>query len=274
MEYKGLITVEIPLPLGKKKLAKVTCKTEQLKIGNTLSCECPTPASTMPGKLTAVFPLQTKYMYFNYNSVELNKPYSEEALKEIRKLLNSGYLVRRISGFASPEGTFAPSPGFEGNDNLAKRRAAEACKILKRASNPLRMRNPIVCEAGALHTIKTVGKGELLSSNKDGKLLRDKQGKELAGKDLAKAAVGQFESSADEQKHLKVLNAEKREKLAKARTPEQKADLIYPLLRRAEILLWKPMQNIQMQIPMPPGREPCPPHVVKQAKQKLPKALP
>ncbi len=267
------VGVDLKVPLGKRKVEDVKCKTEKIRIGNNLNCECPTPAKKEPGMLRVLIPNETRFLYFDYNSANIDEIHSEKSILEIKRLLGLDYQAKKIVGFTSPEGTADPSPGFEGNKELAEKRAEAARIRIGNICSPFKIQL-VKCDSNVLKNVKQLGVGELHSSDEKGDLLKDEKGIELRGKELAKHAIGSFEESKEEQQHLEVLPEKEKIGLLKARTPEEKSKFIYPLLRRVEITFGKlGTKNIPIEFITPPGKEPCPPEVLKQAEKKLPLKL-
>ena len=257
--------VDIKIPFGGGKAPEVKCDTEKVRIGKKLTCECPTPATKVPGELLLPFLPETKFLYFDYNSEEINKERSTNSISEISVLLGKGYRVTNITGFTSPEGTLKPSHGFEGNEGLAERRAQAALAMIQQTCSPLRMRDSVNCAPNVAKELKPVGGGELHSVNNE-------HGKELKGKALYTHAISSFEGNEEEQQHLGVLTEDERTDLAKAKTARGKTKFIYPLLRRVKIMLAKSgTYKVPTEIIVPPGKEPCPVEILKQAEDKLPK---
>ena len=141
-------------------------------------------------------------------------------------------------------------------------------------SSPLSMRKDYTCNSNVLTDVKEIGQGELLSKDDEGKLIRDKKGNELEGKQLADKAISQFEKNKEEQKHLGRLTTKEQEGLARARNSQEKAKYIYRLLRRVEIVFQKEgTRPVPTLIDTSEKKEPCPPEVLKTARQKLPEKI-
>lgn len=266
------VGLDLKIPFGGGKVDEVKCKTQKMRIGQILTCECPTPAKKIPGTIEMPILPETKFLYFHYNSANINNEYSEKSVLGIKRLFGLGYRVEKITGYTSPEGTLDSSPGFEGNIDLATKRAETTHVLIRKICSPLKMEDFVKCDSNILKNAKQLNAGELHSSDEKGELIKDKQGKELEGKELAEHAIPSFEKSKKEQQHLGVLNEKEKKDLEGARTALQKSKFIYPLLRRVEITLVKSgSQKIPIEITGPPGKESCPPEVLKKAKKKLPK---
>jgi hypothetical protein len=91
---------------------------------------------------------QDRYLFFNYAQDTIATDFQSRPTRrgrtpavdlreriqtptDIQALHDEGYRITSIEGFTSPEGTRAASPGFEGNIELARRRARAALTFLQ-----------------------------------------------------------------------------------------------------------------------------------------------
>ncbi|HET7841455.1 MAG TPA: DUF4157 domain-containing protein [Terriglobia bacterium] len=239
---------------------KFDCPTqEQVTLVQVVKFECQKEEHVPPPKRPDS---RTRYIYFKWSKKDLN--YSLEGdltgenLDALRKDLEEGYRVSAITGYTSPEGPMKAGPGFEGNISLAKERADAAkdqvlqiCKGIMglRAiiegkwapASPFSAEPPNVdsCFVGGANAVvplrcdqvpgePCVG-GELFTG-----VAKGPKGKELEGKQLAAVAVPGFEGAEGEAAQK---TPEFTKQYEKARTLEEKTELIYPKLRRAKIEL-------------------------------------
>jgi hypothetical protein len=123
--------------------------------------------------------------------------------------------------------------GFIGNEELSKQRTKAAFdKTIETCDAVNKIHPEISCSGITSETEQTPG-NELYT------LTREVNGetKEVEGDELVESAEEQFLESPGEKRFTD--DPDFRKKLEKAKTPKQKADLIYPLLRRAKIVLEK-----------------------------------
>lgn len=173
---------------------------------------------------------QARFIYFDFANANIDHSRSSEMLSDIRSLLQQGYRVTEITGHTSPEGPMEQGRRFEGNVQLAQSRADAALVEIESmcASSLLNMRNPSNCVEGAVQDIQPIGRGELFT-------LLDEQGSEIEGDPLAQHAINEFTTAETESPHRSEELLEELEGMSLA----QQRDRIYPLLRRATIVLEK-----------------------------------
>jgi hypothetical protein len=164
---------------------------------------------------------QQVYVYFNYKEATPTKawPTSAEA-SNLAEKLGAGYRVTSIDGYTSPEGPLDPHPGFEGNIELAKKRAEMALALVKQMG-------------GAVDKVQPTGHAERCSPppKQVGKKLV-----EVEGNELVDFAVECFKKDPAEERNR---TPELMKKLDEAKSHHQRASLIYPFMRRAVVTLEK-----------------------------------
>ncbi len=161
---------------------------------------------------------------------------------EVRTLGDQGYQVQSVEGFASPEGPRPQSQRrrFIGNDQLSQNRASQAQRWFE--TN---------CPNCGGQAVAPIGRSELYSPG---------QTPELEGDPLTRHATPEFLSGDP----LRPETEQERQRLGQASLQTQR-DSVYPLLRRAYIVLTRPVE-VQAAQPGSPRREdsdnvPCPPEV-------------
>ena len=267
-EIRGMLTVAT----SGKSAAKVECPKEMIrsvKIHTDITYKC---TKFIPaGKKRIKVPVtrtrqQIGYIYFPYKKHKVYPTLRDEQLRDaqekeiagLRKLLSSGYSVTRITGYASPEGPLGPGRRFMGNIELAKRRAAAAQRFLVEECAG----KPAACATSA-QAVTPEGKAEKYT-----KLVGHEEAK---GATLARFATERFLSELAEKRHWKP-DVLRRLKEAQARGDTRAMEaLVYPFLRRAEILLTK-TEKTEMTKEVPTKAEwrtlhTCPPDVLKEAKE-------
>jgi Domain of unknown function (DUF4157) len=225
-------------------------------------CERFTPARTeqrtRPVQRTDV---QTRYIYFDYALSTIDEARSAGELSELSLQLAEGYQVTNVEGFTSPEGPMGPGRRFRGNVQLAEDRAQTALRRVQQLCSQSTSANAPSC-ASAAAAVSPLGRGELYT------LTREEHGRtrEARGRELATHAVGEFRAQPEEERHR---TPALEQALQQARTPEQQADLIYPLLRRAVITLTREVteqERYQARIPAGYQSVACPPEVLEAAR--------
>lgn len=208
------------------------------------------------------------YLYFHYAEPILEtdarmpgKALNDTNLPELRSLLQDRWQVSQIAGYASPEGPMEQRPGsqFQGNRRLSEQRAEATHDLITAECAPtpslLRMREPQSCFTEDFQLVV----GEELYSPEP-----DEQGREAAGRPLALSAVGSFLSEENEGREGRHRTPELEQQLeARRSSPQRQAELVYPLLRRAEISLTREeTESYQVTIPADWRRlESCPAEV-------------
>lgn len=250
---------KLVIPFGKGAVPKVTCPTKnhvEIVPEVTFTCEEEIPAHPET-RTRPVTRTKSVYLYFHYSEPNLEtdakmpgKALNDTNLPELRTLLQNNWQVSRIAGYASPEGPMEQQPGskFQGNRKLSEERAIAARDLIAAECTPapslLQMRQPKSCFTEDFQLV--VGK-ELYSPEPD------EQGRESKGNALDKAAVGSFlsEDEATTKRESRHRTPELEKKLqAQKGSPQKQAELVYPLLRRAEIDLTKQeTESYQVTIP-------------------------
>jgi hypothetical protein len=193
----------------------------------------------------------TRYVYFDYATARIDERRSAQELAELRANLADGYRVSLVEGFTSPEGSHAPanSGRWQGNTRLAQERATAA---LERAQRECSSADGCLAggEAGG------AAEPELYTVVRDGE--------DVEGRELQESAVEGFLTSEAEARHR---TPEVIEALERARTPAERARIIYPLLRRAVVHLTRTVTETETYDVLVPGRTelgesaPAPPDV-------------
>ena len=230
------IGANVKIPLGGSGVEHFDCKKEKIpaQIRAVDTCEQVTPEHVEP-KTTTKTDTDQKivYVYFEYAKTLVNADRTKRELDTLKQLILDNYSAKQVVGFTSPEGPRAAgkSGDFEGNDELSRKRASTARDIVTKLCSDLRKIRPeLDCPTP---TIDTEQLSELYTATKEGKNgTEEVEGDELIGK-----AEPQFRESTEEQRFMN--DPKFKEALDKAKTPRQKEQLIYPLLRRSKIILEK-----------------------------------
>lgn len=264
------------IPLG--SVPKVSCPRRhrvQLRPKVTYTCEEWIPPHPVTRTRT-VKKTKSVYLYYHYAKPELEKDprmpgkaLNDKNLPELYALLQSRWQVNRIAGYASPEGPLEQRPGskFQGNRKLSEERALAAKNLIAEKCKPslLDMRQRPSCFTDDFQTV--VG-NELYSP------APDESGKEVKGTPLAKASVGSFLSEENKEREARHRTPELEKKLeARKNSPQKQAELVYPLLRRAEINLTRQeTEKYQETIEGKwQSKDPCPTNVVRAVEDSLEK---
>lgn len=246
--------IKIPIPFSRPP--KVTCKRTYVVPKISYLCERIVPEQKVPIRVPALL-RQTYYFYFEYAKPEFARRGRTAMLDAqgkagLRQALDAGYRIETIRGYASPEGPVPPGPGFGGNEALsaARARAVEdwVRQAFPRSALSMRPRPSPFAE-----DYRRAGEGELYGAGPKG---------ELKGRKLAEASVGAFETEpAEESRRTPDVMAE----LERRKTPERQTDTVWPLLRRAEVVVSKPGTQTRM-VTLPESTTPmgkCPPEVIR-----------
>lgn len=226
-----------------------------------LVCQTWQPATRTPIPIQVPYhDRQVRYLYFNYSQAIIDRSRSGENIRQITELLGQGYRVSSVEGYTSPEGPRGPGRRFEGNEELARNRAGAALTEIRAICGrmELSMRSSARCAEGASTLVEPLGRGELYSAPDEG-------GQEARGRRLAEHAVEQFREESAEVPH----RSEELLRSLEGKTPQQQADIIYPLLRRAVVVLEKSGTREQTNfVEEEAGYRdtPCPPLVENQAR--------
>ncbi len=249
---------------------KVECETTTFEAVYTCHKEVQVPPSDYPITVSVPSPSRVRSIYFDYAKdivTSAATPYGKQhpeivtrnkaALEDLRQDFTDEYQVSSITGYTSPEGPMSREKaqgGFEGNTELSGKRAQAALDYVAGIC-ALRKRGCFVKDKD----VKPVAGGELHTLVENGK--------EAEGKKLADFAVPDF---MDTPKEASTLSEKEREDLAKKRGTLAQAEIIYPLLRRAEIMLERGMvpKTIIMHDPGGPKDTDvdCPDYILTDAK--------
>ena len=168
---------------------------------------------------------RTHFLYYPYWSSRIDRRRSAAEQAAIVAALGDGFAVASVRGFASPEGARAEDGRFEGNDALSTARADAALAWLRGACGERGaacLPPGVAAEGGSeRHTLTEPaadGSGSV----------------EVEGDRQATHAADAFSTDPDEaaQRTPAVEAA-----LARARTPGERAAVVYPQLRRVEVVL-------------------------------------
>ena len=227
------------------------CKPRNVKVIEEISYRCDeettVPARDVPR--TREVPKEDSrelYLYFEYATPRLDAKRSAATLSELQSLLGQGYRVTLVEGYTSPEGPEGSAEDvkaqqykggkyrFKHNRQLSQDRAEAAVREVNSRCND---------ESGTCFATGTSPehKGELYQ-------LRE-LGKEVEGSKQANEAAREFKKGEAEIPH-RTPDVERR--LDRARTPQERADIVYPLLRRALVKLqrnWKETEHYKEHIP-------------------------
>lgn len=259
-EVRG--TVGVTITPGAAPRA-VTCPVEtQVTYTPSYSYQCfrHVPASTATHE-------ETVFTYFKFETADLEDrpgepgtPLNQRQFARLQTLLAQGYRVTAIRGRTSPEGPRQQRRpgGFIGNQALSEARADSARQIVERrcpggGGGLLSMRGGAGpgCFAPGL---TVTGEGERFTATKTVRGVE----REVEGTDLAEQASAAFLASPEEARHR---TPQLEEQIAQA-PPARRGELVYPLLRRAEIDLVK-----KEEIPATEEAvDPCPPAVASAAR--------
>lgn len=202
-------------------------------------------------------------LFFKYADI-VPRPGWERRYAEMLQLavtrIRAGYTIARIEGFTSPEGpTRQQRPGgFEGNIQLAERRATEAQNDLQQALRAdlgsLLMRGGENIRAALRATYPVVGRGELFGATATGAKVGNRQLFSHLQSTLAAPQPGQgdplVEANVTGERIPEEVRAEIEAQVAEFRTGQrgeqrltqaQQLEAIYQPLRRALIYLDPPL---------------------------------
>ena len=229
----GSVGVEVPLGKGPEKFE---CKTEKIKAKYkpTDTCESITPEHIKPGtKKETTVDDQSVYIYFEYARPDIEPKKTKAEIEKLKGLIGGNYSIKKVIGYTSPEGLTAPVKGFMGNEELSKQRTKAAFDKATGTCDDVSKIHPEISCSGITSETEQIPGNELYT------LTRDTNGKteEVEGNELVESAEEQFLESPEEKRFTD--DPDFRKKLQRAKTSKQKADLIYPLLRRAKIILEK-----------------------------------
>ncbi len=167
----------------------------------------------------------TRFIYFDYALPRIDRRRSADGIARIASDLRQGFRIAGIRGFTSPEGPMGPGRRFEGNIELSRERAeaalTEAQAICRRELGE--------AQGCTVPELSAAGMGELYTL-----VQVDLQGaaREVEGPQQAEYATERFLAEEREAPHR---TPELESRLGRARTPQARAALVYPLLRRAAV---------------------------------------
>lgn len=186
----------------------------------------------------AVTDSDSRYIYFNYANEVIDEARSRTELQELAARLREGYHVTGITGFTSPEGPRSRRrrSTFVGNDQLSNDRANAALTRVEEIIQMLNLEGNTI--SGVSPDVVPLGDSELYT------LDRTTPGGatvEAEGAPLEQHAEQEFRTHSEEDRH----RADAEAQLLTARTTQQRADIVYPLLRRAVITLTRDRTETQ-----------------------------
>lgn len=165
---------------------------------------------------------RTFFFYFPYRSAKIDLARSATEESALLDALADGFEVQRVRGFTSPEGPRSARYGFEGNDGLSLRRASAALthlRLICAEEGDTCVPESVQPEAGsALHALP--GSGSKATA------------REVDAAQLAEYATSEFASDdGDTRQRTPEIERE----LQAAHSPAEKAQVVYPQLRRVEV---------------------------------------
>lgn len=165
---------------------------------------------------------RTYFFYFPYRSASIDTARSATEERALMEALGEGFQVQRVRGFTSPEGPRVPRYGFEGNNDLSYRRASAALARLREVC----AENGESCVPDSVHPEGESELHALVETDAKG------QPREIDGAPLAEYAAAAFNSDDGDARQR---TPEIEHELEEAHTPAEKAQVVYPQLRRVEI---------------------------------------
>jgi filamentous hemagglutinin family protein len=179
-------------------------------------------ADPCPPALEHVTDTRSYYFYFPYRSSTIEADRSAGEQSALLLALGAGFRIEHVRGFTSPEGLRRPRYGFQGNDELSHQRALAAITHLRE-----------VCAERGDDCVPPSVQAEA-GSELDSLMESDSAGEphEVEGQKLEEYAVEAFGSDeSDTRQRTPYVQRE----LDEARTPAEKAQVVYPQLRRVQI---------------------------------------
>jgi hypothetical protein len=210
------------------------CRVRRTRLVQNTRYECTSEREVAGPPVTVQVPVtdqRQRFVYFEYARDVLSAR-SASTTSELAGDLRDGFKVDRIRGFTSPEGPQGPGRRFMGNEELARRRAAAAARVVEAACGTAGGSDPDACFVGGRDAVSPTGEGELYTLT-----TVDPTGatREVEGAPLAEHASERFLAEEAEAPHR---TPEIEARLNNPSTPPaERADIVYPLLRRAEISL-------------------------------------
>jgi len=238
------VGIQIEFTPGSPARRRPGCRPQRERLVENIRYECQlerdVPGRDVPRtRQVEVRDEVTRFIYFNYANARIDHPRSAEMLRSLGNDFRQGFRIAGIRGFTSPEGPQGQGPGFQGNEQLSRERAEAALTEVQRVCRRLGMSGS--CFVGQSSGGQGSDSGEAGVSGL-GELYTltqlDAQGnpQEVEGSQQADYATERFRSEEREAPHR---SPEITRRLERARTPQQRADLVYPLLRRAAVVLEK-----------------------------------
>jgi hypothetical protein len=229
------VGVDVTVTPGRKTEQK-DCRREKTTIVENTRYECQLERDVAPRDETRTRTVQdqsSRYIYFDYAQDTIHSRSAGE-ISALTGDLRDGYQVSNIRGFTSPEGPLAPHKGFMGNEELARKRAVAAAKLVRSVCPTKKGKAPgsaDSCFVGGESAVTPTGEGELYTI---APLDASGTPQEVEGAPLAEHATDEFLKNPDEQRHR---SPELEQQLSDSRSPQKHAEQVYPLLRRAVITL-------------------------------------
>jgi hypothetical protein len=229
-----------------KKTNKYKCPEAKARLEQTYEYQCRPITPAHKEKRTRKVPktdTRSRYIYFVYAEDTIDSKQSTSEAAGLQSDLAEGFRVSNITAFTSPEGPMAAVPGFRGNEQLARDRAAAAKKYIETHSSLPEGQSPFVADKDVIDPSRrppdpNAPKAECPGPNCPELYTivhpspkGDVEGK---GTELETHTVGEFETQEAEERHR---TPELEKAIKRQRTPADKAQLVYPLLRRAVITL-------------------------------------
>jgi len=233
------------------------CDHHWTRSGFNYSCveEHDTPPRSAPGVRDVSREQEHQYnLFFNYAVADFDDARNADALVGLATDLQAGYQVAGIDAWASPEGPMEPTRRFMGNQALSEARAEAA-----------RRRIAAMCAAATCFAagMQAQGHGERMDPADATGAPRD-----VAGTALESHVTQTFPTDPGE---ASVRSPELMDRLRRTRSQHQRAEEIYPTLRRAVIRLTHSQTSQEAcTYDMPAGTEtrgigPCPPLIRRSA---------
>jgi hypothetical protein len=226
-EPQGQVGLTFTFDLGPRQAPERRCDPQVVDLFWAYSCQRQRQETVeLEGPLLPRHAEETRFVYFNYATADIDGARSGGELEHVRDLLSRGYRVTQVEGFTSPEGPQGASRRFMGNVALADARAQAAVAAVGQRCPEGR-----VCMDPAA---SVTGRSERPPLTRTVRRRGREEEVELEGRELEAAVAAQF--TADEAE-MGRLPAEEQERIRTERNTHRKAELIYPWLRRVEIRL-------------------------------------
>lgn len=234
-----------------------SCDHHWSRSGFNYNCveERDTPPRRAPGVQDVSREQEHRYnLFFNYAVADFDDARNADALVGLTTDLQGGYQVAGIDAWASPEGPMEPPRRFMGNQALSEARAEAA------RGRIAAMCGTATCFAGGA---QAQGHGERMDPTDATGSPRD-----VAGAALESHVTQTFPTDPGE---ASVRTPELMDRLRRTRSQHQRAEEIYPTLRRAEIRLTRNRTSQEAcTYDIPAGTEtrgigPCPPLIRRSA---------